>query len=137
MNAAMSMPTMSMPMMQNMMSNMMGMQPMMSMMPSMMGMQPTMPMPAMPMPTMSMPMMQNMMPGMMGMQSMMPMMGMMPMMMAKMKCTMTATGMTCEMMPMDEASKAMFMECCKRMTAMMTEGHPMMMSCGGMMVCSR
>jgi hypothetical protein len=34
------------------------------------------------------------------------------------------------MMPMDDASKDMFMECCQRMMAMMT-GMPMMMACGG------
>ncbi len=40
----------------------------------------------------------------------MPMMGMPMMMMAcKMTCTMTATGMTCEMTPMDPAMKDMFM----------------------------
>ena len=53
----------------------------------------------------------------------MPMMGgMMPMMMCKMTCTMTPTGMKCEMMPMDDASKDMFMECCQRMMAMMNMG---------------
>lgn len=109
----------SMPM--NMMSGMMGMQPMMPMMPNMMGMQPAMPMPI------------NMMSGMMGM----PMMPMMNVMMAKIKCTMTAAGMNCEMLPMDEASKAMFMEYCKRMTSMMSEGQSMMINCGGIMICSR
>ncbi len=111
---------MSMPMMPNMM------------MPNMMGMQSMMPqsmMAAGMMPMMQGPMMQNMMmPNMMGMQSMM------PMMMGKMKCTMTATGMTCEMMPMDESSKAMFMEFCKRLSSMMSTGQPMMMNCSGMMM---
>lgn len=111
--------------------------PMMPMMPNMMGMQTMMPqsmmaagmMPMMQNPMMQNPMMQNMMmPNMMSMQSMM------PMMMGKMKCTMTATGMTCEMMPMDESSKAMFMEFCKRMTSMMSAGQPMMMNCNGMMM---
>jgi len=62
--------------------------------------------------------------------------GMMPMMMCKMTCTMTSSGMKCEMMPMDDASKDMFMECCQRMMAMMNMGMPMMMACGGMgMMC--
>ena len=53
-----------------------------------------------------------------------------------MTCTMTPTGMTCEMAPMDAAMKDMFMECCQRMTSMMTMGMPMMMTCGGMaMMC--
>ena len=37
-----------------------------------------------------------------------------------------------QMMPMDDASKDMFMECCKRMMTMMAMGMPMMMMCGGM-----
>jgi len=70
---------------------------------------------AMTMP-MNMPMMGGMMP--------MTMIGggMMPMMMCKMTCTMTSTGMKCEMMPMDDASKDMFIECCRRMMAMMNMG---------------
>ncbi|UVK35710.1 hypothetical protein LHFGNBLO_006572 (plasmid) [Mesorhizobium sp. AR10] len=47
---------------------------------------------------------------------------------------MTATGMVCEMTPMNDASKDMFMECCKRMMAMNGAGMPMMMMCGGMMM---
>ena len=65
------------------------------------------------------------MPQMMGMMPM-------PMMMCKMTMKMTAEGMVCEMMPMDDMSKDMFMECCKRMSAMMGNGMPMMMMCGGM-----
>jgi hypothetical protein len=70
------------------------------------------------------------------MPMMMPMMPMM--MMGKMKCTMTDKGMTCEMTPMEGVSMDMFMECCKRMMAMMGMGMPMMMTCGGMpmMVCT-
>jgi hypothetical protein len=110
MTPAMQMP--SMPMMMN------GMMPMNMMnMPMMGGM-------GMGMPMMN-PMMMNGM-GMMG--GMMPM----PVMMCKMTCKMTANGMVCEMMPMDDASKDMFMECCKRMTSMMGAGMPMMMACGGM-----
>jgi hypothetical protein len=47
---------------------------------------------------------------------------------------MTATGMVCEMMPMDDMSKDMFMDYCKRMMTMMGNGMPMMMACGGMMM---
>ena len=113
MSAAMQMPAMpmmgSMPMMNNMMA---GMMPMMGMMN----------------PMMMNPMMMN---GMMPMMSgMMPM----PMMMCKVTCRMTGNGMVCEMMAMDDASKDMFTECCKRMTSMMNAGMPMMMACGGMMM---
>jgi hypothetical protein len=83
------------------------------------------------------PMMMGGMPmnGMMPMMGgMMPMNGMMPAMMGKMTCKMTANGMVCEMMPMDEASKDMFMDCCKRMMAMGGAGMPMMMMCGNMMM---
>jgi len=91
---------------------------------------------AMTMP-MNMPMMGGMMPMMGGMMPMTMMGGgMMPMMMCKMTCTMTSTGIKCEMIPMDDASKDMFMECCQRMMAMMNMGMPMMMACGGMgMMC--
>jgi hypothetical protein len=60
--------------------------------------------------------------------------GMMPMMMSKMSCKMTDNGMACEMMPMDDASKEMFMECCKRMVSVMENGMPMMVMCGNMMM---
>jgi hypothetical protein len=100
--------------------------------------------PAMQMPMMGMPMMGSMMPqGMqmgMPMGTMMPGMPMMggmmpmPMMMCKMTCKMTATGMVCEMMPMEGMSQDMFMEYCKRMMGMMQGGMPMMMACGGMMM---
>jgi hypothetical protein len=66
--------------------------------------------------------MMPMMSGMMGM----------PCVMAKCECTMTASGMTCEMMPMDPAMKSMFMACCDQMMATMNMGMPMMMSCAGM-----
>jgi hypothetical protein len=62
------------------------------------------------------------------------MMGGMPMMGCQMKCTMTANGITCEMMPMDPAMKDMFMKCCENMMSMMQMGMPMMMNCGGMMM---
>jgi hypothetical protein len=80
-----------------------------------------------------MPMMHAMMP-MMGGMPMGNMMGgmMMPIMICKMNCTMTADGMKCEIMPMDPAMKDMLMQCCKQMTAMMGNGMPMMMMCGGM-----
>lgn len=89
------------------------------------------------MPMMSQMPTNGMMMGMPMMGGMMPMGGMMmPMMMCKMTCKMTADGMVCEMMPMDDASKDMFMECCKRMMAMMGNGMPMMTMCGGMgMMC--
>ena len=91
---------------------------------------------AMGMPAM-MPMMNSMMPMMNGMMPMMGnMMGMpMPMMMCKMTCTMTDTGMKCEIMPMDPAMKDMMMQCCKQMTMMMSAGMPMMMMCGTMGMC--
>ena len=116
------------------MNTAMQMNPMMSAMMPMMG---NMPMNQMPMnQMMGMPMMNGMNPMMNGMMPMMnnmiPMGMMMPMMMCKMTCKMTATGMVCEMMPMDDMSKDMFMECCKRMTMMMGNGMPMMMMCGGM-----
>ncbi|WP_246725810.1 hypothetical protein [Rhizobium lusitanum] len=60
---------------------------------------------------------------------------MMQMMMGKMTCKMTAKGMVCEMMPMDGMDKDMFMEACKRMMSMMSNGMPMMMMCGNMMMC--
>lgn len=86
------------------------------------------------MPMNMMPM--NMNPMMMGG---MPMMGMMPAMACQMTCTMTQTGMTCEMKPAQGMNMDMFMECCKRMTAMMDAGMPMMMACGGMpmMMCMK
>jgi hypothetical protein len=60
----------------------------------------------------------------------------MPMMMCKMTCTMTANGMTCEIMPMDRAMKdIMMMQCCKQVMTMMGNGMPMMMMCGGMGMC--
>ena len=86
----------------------------------------------MPMPMMMGGMMNPAMAG-----SMMPMMNMMgiPMMMAcQMKYTMTPTGMTCEMTPVDPSMKDMFMKCCESMTNMMQMGMPMMMCCGGMMM---
>ncbi|WP_459810573.1 hypothetical protein [Bradyrhizobium sp. 17-4] len=87
----------------------------------------------MPMPMMMGGMMNpSMAGGMMPMMNM-PMMGM-PMMACQMKCTMTPTGMTCEMMPMDPAMKDMFMKCCESMMNMMQMGMPMMMGCGGMMM---
>ncbi|MGQ4274527.1 hypothetical protein [Terrihabitans sp. B22-R8] len=49
---------------------------------------------------------------------------------------MTANGMTCEMMPMDESMKDMFMACCQQMMNMGMMGMPMMMNCCGMtMMC--
>jgi hypothetical protein len=72
-----------------------------------------------------------MMPNMMG--------GMMPavVMMCQMTCTMTPTGMKCEMMPMDDSMKDMYLECCQRMMACMTAGMPAMITCGGMtMMCA-
>jgi hypothetical protein len=57
------------------------------------------------------------------------------MMMGSMKCSMTAEGMVCEMKPMEGMDKDMFMECCKRMMSMMSGGMPVMMNCGGMMMC--
>ena len=89
------------------------MHPAMQMMPMMMGgmMNPMMPMPMMPMPGM----------GMMGCQ---------------VKCSMTPTGMTCEMMPLDGAMKDMFMKGCEAMCSMMEMDMPMMINCGGMtMMC--
>ncbi|MGO7135051.1 hypothetical protein AB9E06_29880 [Rhizobium leguminosarum] len=65
------------------------------------------------------------------MMASMPMM----MMMGSMKCTMAAEGMVCEMKPMEGMDKDMFMECCKRMMSMMSGGMPVMMNCGGMMMC--
>lgn len=114
MNTAMQMQPMMMNGMMPMMGNM-GMNPMMMGMMPMTGGMP-----------MNMPMNQMMMNGMM------PMGMMMPMMMCRMTCKMTANGMVCEMIPMDDMSKDMFMECCKQMTAMMGNGMPMMMMCGGM-----
>ena len=38
------------------------------------------------------------------------------------------------MTAMDDASKDMFMEACKRMCAMMVSGMPMTTNCGGMMM---
>ena len=93
-------------------------------------MNPAMQMPAMPMMSGMMPMMMGNMPmnGMMPMPmmgGMMPMGGMMmPMVMCKMTCKMTANGMVCEMMPMEGMPKDMFMECCKRMMAMGGSGMP-------------
>jgi hypothetical protein len=82
-------------------------------------------------PMMMNPMMNGMMP-MMGMMSGMPGMAM-PMMMCKMTCSMIAEGMmTCEMGPMDNSMKDMFMQCCQNMMSMMNAGMPMMMNCGGM-----
>ena len=110
------------------------MNPAMQMMPQMMNM--PMGMNPMMMPQMGMnPMMMAMNPMMMGMN---PMMGTMPMMMCEMTCTMTASGMTCEMKPATGMDMTMFMECCKRMTGMMGMGMPMMMSVGGMpmMMCA-
>ncbi|WP_245431007.1 hypothetical protein [Rhodoplanes roseus] len=52
-----------------------------------------------------------------------------------MTCTMTPTGMTCEMAPMDPSMKDMFMQCCQTMCTMTANGMPMMMGCGGMMMC--
>ena len=75
----------------------------------------------------------NMMPMMGGMPMMNPMMG--GMMMGNMTCKMTDDGMTCEIMPMEGMDKDMFMECCKRMMAMVSGGAPVMMNCGGMMIC--
>jgi hypothetical protein len=97
-------------------------------------------MPMMPMMGGMNPMMMNPMMGgmaMMGMPGMgMPAMGMpMPMMMCKMTCSMAPNGMmTCEMAPMDPSMKDMFMQCCQNMMAMMGNGMPMMMNCGGMMM---
>ncbi|MBI5114306.1 MAG: hypothetical protein HZA68_20255 [Rhodovulum sp.] len=84
-------------------------------------------MPAMGMPGMAMPM------GMTGM-GMMPMM-MNPMMMCRATCTMTETGMTCEITAMDAAMKDMVMQCCQAMCNAMAAGMPMMMACGGMTLC--
>lgn len=83
------------------------------------------------MPMVSMPMMGMPGMGMPGMAMPMPL----PMMMCKMTCSMSPDGtMTCEMAPMDAAMKDMFMQCCQNMMAMMGNGMPMMMSCGGMMM---
>lgn len=94
---------------------------------------------AMPMPTMMpMPMMGSMMPmtGIMPMPMTGGMMMPMAMMMCKMTCSMTPTGMKCEMTPMDESMKDMFMECRERMMTTMGTGMPMMAMCGGMtMMC--
>ena len=81
-----------------------------------------------PMPMMMGGMMNPMMPA-----PMMPMPGM-AMMGCQMKCTMTPTGMTCEMMPLDGAMKDIFMKCCEAMCSMMQMGMPMMINCGGMTI---
>jgi hypothetical protein len=111
----------------------------MNMMPmNMMPMQMPIGMNGMQMPMNMMPMNPMMMGGMPQMMNgMMPqMMGMMPMpmMMCEMTCTMTATGMMCEMKPAAGMDQAMFMEACKRMMTMMQSGMPTMMACGGMMM---
>lgn len=97
------------------------------MMPMMGGMMPQMPMMPGMMPQMMMAPMNGMQMGQMGMMPM-------PMMMCKMKCTMTEQGMKCEFMPMDESSHGAFMEYCNRMCMMMGNGMPMMMNCCGMMM---
>jgi hypothetical protein len=101
-----------------------------AMIPGMSGMMPMGGM--MPMMTGGMPM-GGMMPMMMGG---MPMGGMMmPMMMCKMSCKMTPTGMTCEITSMDQASKDMLLQACKQMTTMMGNGMPMTMMCGSLGMC--
>ncbi|MBC7743451.1 MAG: hypothetical protein H7061_14740 [Bdellovibrionaceae bacterium] len=71
--------------------------------------------------------------GNMAMMGNMQMINTMPMMMGKMKCTMTATGMMWELMPLEGMSKEMFMEYCKAMSKA-TINMPMMMNCGGLMM---
>lgn len=88
----------------------------------------------MPMPMMMGGMMNPAMAGGMMPMMNMPMMGMPMMMPCQVKCTMTSTGMTCEMMPMDPSMKDMFTKCCESMMNMMQMGMPMMMCCGGMMM---
>jgi hypothetical protein len=51
-------------------------------------------------------------------------------MMPKMTCEMTATGMTCMMMPMGMFDMDMMKMCCDTMNRMMACGMPMTMMCG-------